>query len=231
MFKQLTSILAPLFVYCVVGCSRNQPPANASPPCNVSKATAGAGATLAAAVSGGRRPPPAELADLAVATVAVRAGGACAVATAVSYGNGSGGGVAIYRDNAALAEGDFLSLQTFPGAERPLAAGADRVGFSYRDGDGSGYRAERTTVLCALDEAAWIPCATVTTAVQAGAAGTAAGGSGPLASFNLRSTTEVHGDTLVIEGVTSWLSAGQHGGKIDTTVSHLILPHRTDNHP
>jgi hypothetical protein len=212
-----------LLLCAVIGCSRASrqtlPARCDAPSISDSNAT-----SIAIKLSSGRRPTAAELADVAVATTGVAVNGACAVGATVSYGNHLGGGIAIFRDVKALAAGDLLALESYAGAKVPFSAGDGRLGFTYVSQRGSGLLEENTVVLCALDVATWIACASAITKLQVSGVGTAKLGSATLASLSLQSTTAMYGDTLYITSLSRWTSAGRDAGTTDTIVSRLVLP-------
>jgi hypothetical protein len=179
---------------------------------------------LAMVLAGDRRPSAAELSDLKVEIAGVPLAQGCAVAAAVSYANDLAGGVVVFRDSAVLTARNVLAAQSFPGARAPFAAGERRVGFTFLSERGAGHAQETMIVLCSLDDASWIPCASTLVKIRASAAGTAESGGAALASLEMESTTSLQGDTLVISSVSRWSHGGSAAAKPETTVSRLILP-------
>lgn len=218
-------IVACLLLCLAPGCSSSASEASSRSQCGAPHVTGVLAARLARQVAGDSQPSAAELADLQVTTTGVLVGKRCAVAATVSYGNQLSGGVAIFSDTAALASGILLALDSYPGADAPFSAGNGRIGFTYVNSRGSGFLQETTMVLCALDEAAWVPCASAITRIGVSGVGTASTVGEALSSLVLQSTTEMRGDTLVIRSISrSSAAGGPANSPPDSSVSRIVLP-------
>jgi hypothetical protein len=146
----------------------------------------------------------------------------CVGAATFSWSGGFGGAVVLFRSRDSGAE--VLSVQFYPGAHAPIAAGTGRMLFSYSGGRGSGQRAERTAVLCSLAADNWVPCADVLTTQEVTATGyPAADALAARMHLSSRGQVTVQGDTL---RVVSEIDVKRYGQPVSrrTVTWYQVLP-------
>jgi hypothetical protein len=147
----------------------------------------------------------------------------CLLAAAFSWNDEFEGGVIIFK-----VQGPMLTVRAmshYPGARSVMSAGDNRVVFSYSAGRGSGYRAERTAVLCALAEDNWVPCMDLLTGYQIAASGYPTSDS--LAKgmrLGMRSAIQVARDTLILHSTVQMRRYAQSAETKRVLISRIPLP-------
>lgn len=147
----------------------------------------------------------------------------CATATTLSWDDGFGGGIVLYKHAGESVT--VLGTAAYAGARGVLAAGRGRVLFTYLAGRGSGQLAERTVVLCALAPDNWVPCVDFLTRQEIGASGYPPTDS--LAKgmhLTIRSSIKVVGDTLVVTSDVRAKKYGRLPERHRQVMSRIVLP-------